>query len=39
MIADFSEEAGKAADEASEAGPGEARFARCDVIIKEMWIK
>ena len=35
MIADFSEEAGqKAADEASEAGPGEARFARCDVTQK-----
>ena len=35
MIADFSEEAGqKAAYEASEAGPGEARFARCDVTQK-----
>ncbi|MGB0355183.1 MAG: SDR family NAD(P)-dependent oxidoreductase, partial [Opitutales bacterium] len=35
MIADFSEEAGqKAADEASNAGPGEARFARCDVTNK-----
>ena len=35
MIADFSEEAGQnAATEASDAGPGEARFTRCDVTQK-----
>lgn len=35
MIADFSEDAGQAAaKEASSVGPGEARFARCDVTNK-----
>ena len=35
MIADFSEDAGHAAaEEATNAGPGEARFARCDVTNK-----
>ena len=35
MIADFSEEAGQtAAQEASNGGPGEARFSRCDVTSK-----
>ena len=34
MIADFSEDAGHAAAiEASNAGPGEACFARCDVCL------
>ena len=36
MIADFSEDAGQAAaQEATGAGPGEARFSRCDVTSKE----
>ena len=35
MIADFSEDTGQsAAEEASNAGPGEARFSRCDVTNK-----